>query len=341
MSGDLRFSLAERKAGSIQTSGNSGNVVSVSNNEEFLDAVKSVHTSGFAQNWYLVGYVDKDTIKLQSVGTGGINELVSHLDDNQMQYAILRVVDLVDGIPTDRYVFIVWVGEQVKGIDKARLGTNKTAITKLMGHYNVEITASLKSELSEQEITNKVSDASGSRNRTSETVSTPKVQQTQSTVKPFSSNTTKLPTANTSSVKGLTYQNESNIKDLIQKVKDPRDPVDWVLIGYLDKEVLGLVGSGTGGLQDLVSHLKASDVYYGLVKVEDRIDATVMAKLAYINFVGTSVSPMTKGRLTSHKGNVEKFFEPYHVSLFGESQSDLTDSVLNAKIQALKGSKTN
>eukprot|EP01132_Coremiostelium_polycephalum_P005357 gene5357-6683_t len=334
--GELRFSLAERKAGSMQTP-SAGNNVVVTNQQEFQDAIQNVHTSNSTQNWILVGYDGSpDRIKLISTGTGGVTELTQQLNDESMLYAIVRVVDVVDNIPTDRYAYITWIGDNVKGIDKARFGTNKSSVTKLLGHYNVEIIASSHNEISESEIMKKVQDASGSRIRAGEAGP---VQNKTWTPKTTGTTTKSPPMVNTSNVH-LTYNNESNLKSIIQEVKDPKNSINWMLIGYEgNNETLGLVGKGIGGLQELVSNLSANNVNYGIVKVEDKIDNSEMVKLAYIQWVGQSVSPMVKGKTTSHKGNVSEFFAPVHVTLFGESPTDLTDNILASKIQALKGMK--
>ncbi|KAN0053087.1 hypothetical protein ACTA71_012569 [Dictyostelium dimigraforme] len=348
--GQLRFSLAERKAGSMSTPSN-GNSVSVSNLEDFNDAVKSVHKTDSTTNWLLVGYDGSpDKIKLLSTGTKGINELIEHFEDSSMVYAILRVVDHVDNIPTDRFVYITFIGDNVKAIEKAKYSVNKTSVTKLLGHYNVEIIASVKSELSETEIMNKIQDASGSRNRSGEV--TQKTPQSSSTTTPSSSSSSssvikttgttsgsKGPAVNTKSV-GLTFNNESELKQIVEQVKTSSDPVNWMLIGYEDKERLGLFGKGTGGLQELVSHLKDQNVNYGIVATTDVIDGIVQPKHAQITFVGVSVSPMVKGRLTTHRGKIDEFFSPIHVSLFSENPSqDLTDEILAQKVQQLKGMK--
>ncbi|KAM9971993.1 hypothetical protein ACTFIW_011983 [Dictyostelium discoideum] len=348
--GQLRFSLAERKAGSMSTPG-AGNSVSVSNLEDFNDAVKSVHKTDSATNWLLVGYDGSpDKIKLLSTGTKGINELIEHFDDTSMVYAILRVVDHVDGIPTNRFVYITFIGDNVKAIEKAKYSVNKTSVTKLLGHYNVEIIASLKSELSETEIMNKIQDASGSRNRSGDSTATTQKNSSSSssTTSSTPSNVTKTsgttsgskgPAVNTKSV-GLTFNNESELKQIVEQVKTSSDPINWMLIGYEDKERLGLVGKGTGGLQELVSHLKDQNVNYGIVATTDVIDGIVQPKHAQITFVGVSVSPMVKGRLTTHRGKIDEFFSPIHVSLFSENPSqDLTDEILAQKVQQLKGMK--
>ncbi|KAK5575357.1 hypothetical protein RB653_010616 [Dictyostelium firmibasis] len=350
--GQLRFSLSERKAGSMSTP-SAGNTVSVSNLEDFNDAVKSVHKTDSPTNWLLVGYDGSpDKIKLLSTGTKGINELIEHFDDSSMVYAILRVVDHVDNIPTDRFLYITFIGDNVKAIEKAKYSVNKTSVTKLLGHYNVEIIASVKSELSETEIMNKIQDASGSRNRSGDAAPTLRISTSSNTPTPSSSSSTtsitktsgttsgsKGPAVNTKSV-GLIFNNELELKQIVEQVKTSSDPINWMLIGYEDKERLGLVGKGTGGLQELVSHLKAQNVNYGIVATTDVIDGIIQPKHAQITFVGVSVSPMVKGRLTTHRGKIDEFFSPIHVSLFSENPSqDLTDEILAQKVQQLKGMK--
>jgi len=46
---------------------------------------------------------------------------------------------------------------------------------------------------------------------------------------------------------------------------------------------------------------------------------------------------MVKGKITTHKGIVEAYFEPFSISLFGTSKEDLTPSILADKVQHLKG----
>ncbi|GAM22257.1 hypothetical protein SAMD00019534_054320 [Acytostelium subglobosum LB1] len=339
-------SQLKSRGGALHAPGASGNDVTIANPDEFHAAVQALHTTGNPINWILVTYNGSPNhIKLEASGRNGIHELTHHLTDDLMAYALLRVVDIVDGFPTDRYVYITWIGDNVKGMDKARYGTNKTVITKLLGHYNVEIIASSKAEISEQEIVNKVSDASGSRNRTGDTV--PKHVPAPTLTSAGSANAygsrsaqVKLPTVNTTSV-GLSFIDEAGLRQLVQEVKSPQSSVNWMLIGYENKEQnLSLIGKGNGGLRELVSHLSSSKVSYGIVKVSDKIDNSVTTKVAQINWVGVNVSPMIKGKITSHKGTIDEFFAPVHVVLYGEVTDELTEDRLLAKVQALKGSTT-
>ena len=52
----------------------------------------------------LLTYTGSDLTTLKEVGhgSGGVSELASHLNDSLIAYGLLRVVDVVDGIPTTR-----------------------------------------------------------------------------------------------------------------------------------------------------------------------------------------------------------------------------------------------
>lgn len=100
-----------------------------------------------------------------------------------------------------------------------------------------------------------------------------------------------------------------------------------------------MVGSGTGGLAELRSNLKDDQVLYGFFRVEDQVDATKMYRFVYVRWVGEGVSAMVKGRLTTHRGLLEDFFSPFHINLEVTELSGITDAVIKAKVQAMKGSK--
>ncbi|EGG23795.1 hypothetical protein DFA_05931 [Cavenderia fasciculata] len=297
--------------------------------------IGDIHTSGHPTNWILVGYDGSpNQIKLIGSGNGGVNELAQHLDDSIMAYGIARVVDKVDGIPTDRYAYITWIGQGVKGMDKARYGTNKAHITKLLGHYNIEIAADQRSDITETEVMNRIQDASGSRDRTGEVKKANTTYGNVSSLKNPTTTTVKVPGANTSSV-GLTFSDE--LASIVQEVKDGKNQTNWMLIGYQGKESLVFVAKGTGGVDELAQHLSDTQAYYGIVKTADQIDQSVTYKYGQINFVGVNVSPLLKGRITSHKGTIDKFFSPVHVVINGEQQSEITDSIFQNKVKALKG----
>lgn len=48
---------------------------------------------------------------------------------------------------------------------------------------------------------------------------------------------------------------------------------------------------------------------------------------------------MLKGKIATHKGAVSEFYEPFHLLINAEDKSELTDQLIQEKLQSLKGSK--
>jgi hypothetical protein len=64
----------------------------------------------------VAAYTDNDLSKpvdLVKSGTGGVEELKNELKPDAISYALVRVVDKVDGHETIKFVFINFIGEKV------------------------------------------------------------------------------------------------------------------------------------------------------------------------------------------------------------------------------------
>ena len=60
-------------------------------------------------------------------------ELKPNFQDDQIQYALLRLTDEYDGHTTVKFVFILWIGERVKINQKALVATHKGDINEFKG----------------------------------------------------------------------------------------------------------------------------------------------------------------------------------------------------------------
>lgn len=109
-----------------------------------------------------MGYGAGNEIVIEGSGAGGLEELRGHLDESKIQYALLRVHDVVDGNATTKFVWIVWLGDKVKTIAKGRVTPHRGDIKDFFGQAHVTIDAANLSEVTEEIIMAKVSDASGS-----------------------------------------------------------------------------------------------------------------------------------------------------------------------------------
>jgi len=346
---ELRFALNERKPGSMQTPSTSGKTITLLNDTEVKNKIHQIHHGGTESkgipDWILLTYEGKDLTKIKELGegNGGINELVSHLKDDIVSYGLLRVVDVVDSIPTTRFAYITWIGDLVPGVTKGRIGTNKSLITEIIGHYNIEVIASQKNELSTENIMRRIQDVSGSSKREVDVIPTTPIIKGSMISKPSSTTPSSFSSSSSSSPitsnQSLTFIDIENLKQVQKNVRSNSQSNDWMLITYSNKTELSLSGTGSGGLEELKSHLENDKVFYGILRVQDSIDQSSFYRFIFINFVGNGVSPLTKGRIVSHKGSVNGFFEPFHSFLNLSDENELTSQLVQEKIQALKGSK--
>jgi len=91
--------------------------------------------------------------------------LVGHLQDEGISYGLVKVTDIVDEHTTIKFVLIIWVGDSIPAVRKAKITTHKGTLDAFFGQRHNDIYVSSKSEVSEELIMSKVRDASGSGNR--------------------------------------------------------------------------------------------------------------------------------------------------------------------------------
>jgi len=161
-----RFSLQERnvKAGTTINVSGSGSLVKLDDPGNIKKALDSVRTGTLA--WALLGYTNNqyDTITLLKTGNGGVDELTANLTKDIAAYGLVRIEELIDGnISTQRFCYIIWIGDDVPGMKKAKIGTNKSSVNEIIGHFNIEITASTLAEISPEVVQDKVKSTTGSK----------------------------------------------------------------------------------------------------------------------------------------------------------------------------------
>jgi len=125
-----------------------------------LEAYEQIRgVKGDAINWILVGY-DGNKLVLQAKGNGGPAELQSHLDDKQCQYGLVKVRYVADEDSAlgfsdnarEKYAFFTWAGEHASPLKRGKISVHKADLKKVIREFAVEIQATNKSELSEENI---------------------------------------------------------------------------------------------------------------------------------------------------------------------------------------------
>jgi len=132
--------------------------------EAFKAALKDVRSDASATTWLLTSYAAKDTLSVIATGSGGVEELVGHLEDANADFGLLRVTEQIDKSVTTKFVYIKWMPDSVPYMRKADISTKKGPLDDLFRPFHVDILASDKSELSASIISDKVASASGAKN---------------------------------------------------------------------------------------------------------------------------------------------------------------------------------
>ncbi|KAF2496445.1 actin depolymerizing protein [Lophium mytilinum] len=122
---------------------------------EILAAYASIRSETSPENWLLLSYAspNSDTLTLTATGTGGIEDLKTHLLDDQAQYAYIRVEYANDSESTRvKFALVIWIGENTRVMRKAKVGFQSGEVKKVLRHYSVQINAGDKGDLVEGDV---------------------------------------------------------------------------------------------------------------------------------------------------------------------------------------------
>jgi len=311
-------------------------------------ALANVRSDASDINWVLFTYNEsaKNTIDLVAKGSGGIEEMKPHFNESKMFYGLCRVTDKIDQSVTVKFVFIVWCGEKVPFVQKAKMTTHKGSITKLIGQFHNDVHASNINELSDEIIMGKVMDASGTATRVKGGDVAPSSPQTISTANRAAAapraatskgagGSAKPPSAPSTSQLAI---DEEAIHRAIKAVRSDADDTDWCLIGYeASNNKVILQGTGSDGLDELITHLKDDQVHYGLYRTTDTVDNTVAVKFVFICWVGEKLPIMRKARVTTHKGEILNIIGQHHVDVNCSNKDEINDDIVRDLVQRASG----
>lgn len=321
------------------------------NEEQAKGAIADVRSNNSPTNWVLFTYSEskKNTLELVGTGTGDVEELKTHLDETKIFYGLLRTQDIIDQSVTIKFVFIIWCGEKVAFIQKAKMTTHKGSITVLIGQYHTDLNCSNLNEINQDIVTGKVRDASGTAIHVKENVSKPASSAPAPAAATAVASAPKptVPASPKSAAKPavpqqasiVQFEDEEGIRKVIAQVRADNDETDWMLVGYETNTKLKLIGSGSNGMDELLTYLKDDQIAYGLYRTTDTVDNTVAIKFVLIIWVGEKVPIARKARITTHKGEVTTFFGQYHVDLNCSNLEEISEDIVRELVQKASGTR--
>ena len=147
------------------------------------------------------------------------------------------------------------------------------------------------------------------------------------------------------SVSTLTEKQIDIPAELQQRIADVRDnstPTDWVLASLSAESegaaALRVVGSGSGGVNELRERLTQDNIFYGLIRTTETIDQTVAVKFVLISFIGEAIGVMRKALVSTLRGDITAAFDPFHCELLNlSSKEEVSEAAIKQELGAMFG----
>eukprot|EP00118_Oscarella_pearsei_P024639 m.306493 g.306493 ORF g.306493 m.306493 type:complete len:335 (+) comp41296_c0_seq1:75-1079(+) len=320
---------------------------------KFQSAISDVRSDSSSTAWALFGHVNGNpsTVGFVGSGAGGPEEFHGMLDDGNVMYALVRLEETIDMSQTVKFVYVRWLGEKIATVKLGKYGVVRGSVIKHFQPHHVLLETGSTDDLTKEALMSKLSESSGQKSKVLDGSNTDRRQE-----RGFTSGTTasvgagKKPVGTgtfagmkASAQQGAVVQVTEEVKKAVHDVKDDGVDTNWVVAGYQEnivKNPLVLLGSGSEGLDGLKEFLTPEIVAYGLLRVKDVVDDIATVKFVYIQWVGESVKPMSKAKISTHKSDVEAVFHPAHISLFATQLSEVSQREVMSRVQSASGSKS-
>ncbi|XP_029039981.1 drebrin-like protein [Osmia bicornis bicornis] len=119
-----------------------------------------------------------------------------------------------------------------------------------------------------------------------------------------------------------------------QNVVDDKSSTNWAVFGYEGQtNNLKVVGTGNGGLEEMIDRLDSSHIMYAFCRVIDT--KTSLPKCLLINWQGEGAPIVRKGTCANHIRDVEKLLKGAHITLTARSEDDVeVDSIMEKLARA-------
>eukprot|EP01115_Flamella_aegyptia_P004354 TRINITY_DN1885_c0_g1_i1.p1 TRINITY_DN1885_c0_g1~~TRINITY_DN1885_c0_g1_i1.p1 ORF type:complete len:144 (-),score=80.39 TRINITY_DN1885_c0_g1_i1:37-468(-) len=110
---------------------------------------------------FAVFTLEGTSLGVTATGTGGLAELVGHLQNDKSQFAYLRVISGDSESRRAKFVFISWCGTSVGALKRAKMSVQKAEVKKVVKDFTIEVHAETQEELDENQLMAKVRKAGG------------------------------------------------------------------------------------------------------------------------------------------------------------------------------------
>eukprot|EP00117_Sycon_ciliatum_P045220 scpid69015/ scgid32527/ Drebrin-like protein B len=305
-----------------------------------FDAALSNVRSGDLK-WLLIGHPEgiPDQLELQETGND-VDDLMTMLDDSQMQYALVRMEETIDVSVTIKFVYINWNGNDVGFAVRGRYGVTEGSVREWLSPIHLDIKTSSKEETSFDYIAGEIGRQSGQLSKVREDIDSRQSNAGSTPHRPSATGASKP--APKVSQKGADVGVADNIEDVLSELRNSESEVNAVALHFPENNVkngLHVLHIGNQGASCLAEFFTEDAAVYALIRVVDIVDEIPTVKFAQIKWVGDKVKPMTKAKIATQTGEIARILGITHVSIMASHRNEVTDRAVMDKVSAASGSK--
>eukprot|EP00040_Diaphanoeca_grandis_P005517 m.33180 g.33180 ORF g.33180 m.33180 type:complete len:461 (+) comp16771_c1_seq1:103-1485(+) len=125
------------------------------------EEVWDVRDDSTESNWIALGYETKTKIKVIAKGDDGYEGLMAMCTDDAVLFCLLRLIDGDRESRRVKFIGLTFVGENVGGMQRGRVGAHSGTVKTLFGQMNVELSADNRDECAMDIISKKLKIAGG------------------------------------------------------------------------------------------------------------------------------------------------------------------------------------
>merc|ERR1712150_208523 len=112
------------------------------------------------EEWALFGYDDSNTVVHLKSGSA-YDDFLAELTDEVRLYGYLRIESGDELSKRAKFVLVTWVGKDLSGMKKAKVGTDKSSVKAVLKSFAIEILTEEKHELELEEVKTALQKAGG------------------------------------------------------------------------------------------------------------------------------------------------------------------------------------
>jgi hypothetical protein len=135
----------------------------IDNESELREAQAALFNINSTSGWLLLNYVGPSTVHFSAGGEDGIEELLQQLEDDQIQYGLIRFSFEENGRTNIKDVFISWIGSSVGIIEKGKKLTFLGDAQSYLQPFHADVTVSNKNNFTLENLLDKSHPNTGSK----------------------------------------------------------------------------------------------------------------------------------------------------------------------------------